>query len=185
VSKWRGDSEKLIRVLFDLARYHAPSTIFIDELDALLGQRGGEGPGVEHEGSRRMKSELLTQMDGLSSDGQQEGTNDSDINGEYRTPPRVFVLGASNLPWDLDAALLRRLEKRILVGLPDEQTRLQMIKKNLSSVKCSSDLKYEEYAKKTEGYSGAEIRSVCKEAASWPVRRLMDKLEALKPDDMK
>ncbi|KAK2959383.1 putative Vacuolar protein sorting-associated protein 4A [Blattamonas nauphoetae] len=164
VSKWRGDSEKLVRVLFELARFHSPSTIFIDELDALIGQRGGDG--MEHEGSRRMKTELLIQMDGLNND----------------MAARVFVLGASNLPWDLDAAMLRRLEKRILVGLPDMPTRLSMFHQNLPVDRTDGSLQYEQYATKTEGYSGADVKAVCKEAHMWPVRRLMAQLEALELD---
>ena len=168
VSKYRGDSEKLVRVLFELARFYAPSTIFIDEIDALMGRRdgGGEGGGGgEHEGSRRMKTELLTQMDGLA-----------------RSDALVFVLAASNLPWDLDVALLRRLEKRILVPLPNERARLLMLKQHLGTDGRSDPrLDYDALARRTDGYSGADLLSLAKEAAMRPVRRLMRKL--MQPHD--
>jgi len=157
VSKWRGDSEKLIRVLFDLARYHAPSTIFIDEMDSIMSKRSSQG---EHEASRRMKTEILMQMDGL-----------------FQTKENVFVLAASNFPFDLDPALLRRLEKRILVPLPEEEARLCMFKTFLTPDIASDDIDFNYLASKTEGYSGSDIRLICKEAAMEPLRRLMDSLQ--------
>jgi len=158
VSKWRGDSEKLIRVLFDLARHHQPTTIFIDELDSLMSARGG-GDG-EHEGSRRMKTELLIQMDGLLRD----------------TQDQVFLLAASNLPWDLDDAMLRRLEKRVLVNLPSAAAREAMFRTNLPSG-FAEDLDYARLASLTEEWSGSDIRLLCKEAAMHPLRRLMAEIE--------
>uniref|UniRef100_A0A3Q3G5B1 Katanin catalytic subunit A1 like 2 n=1 Tax=Labrus bergylta TaxID=56723 RepID=A0A3Q3G5B1_9LABR len=162
VSKWRGDSEKLVRVLFELARYHAPSTIFLDELESVMSQRGGE-----HEGSRRMKTELLVRMDGLAK------SNDL-----------VFLLAASNLPWELDHAMLRRLEKRILVSLPSSTARQAMISDWLpplsttGGVELRTELDYETLAKEMDGYSGSDIRLVCKEAAMRPVRKIFDALES-------
>ncbi|XP_030625559.1 katanin p60 ATPase-containing subunit A-like 2 [Chanos chanos] len=165
VSKWRGDSEKLVRVLFELARHHAPSTIFLDELESVMGHRGF-GKSGEHEGSRRMKTELLIQMDGLS-----------------RSDDLVFVLAASNLPWELDHAMLRRLEKRILVGLPSAPAREAMIchwlppLSHTGGVELRTELAYDVLAKETEGYSGSDIKLVCKEAAMRPVRKIFDALE--------
>ncbi|XP_056875383.1 katanin p60 ATPase-containing subunit A-like 2 isoform X1 [Takifugu flavidus] len=164
-SKWRGDSEKLVRVLFELARYHAPSTIFLDELESLMSHRGSGGG--EHEGSRRMKAELLVQMDGLKSSEQ-----------------LVFVLAASNLPWELDQAVLRRLEKRILVGLPSWSARCTMIshwlppRSSTGGLELQAQLDYEALAEETEGYSGSDIRLVCKEAAMRSVRKIFDALES-------
>ncbi|KAL6333460.1 hypothetical protein AAG906_028645 [Vitis piasezkii] len=158
VSKWRGDSEKLVKVLFELARHHAPSTIFLDEIDALISQRG-EGRS-EHEASRRLKTELLVQMDGLT-----------------KTDELVFVLAATNLPWELDAAMLRRLEKRILVPLPEPEARRAMFEELLPSVPGEEKLPYDLMVERTEGYSGSDIRLLCKEAAMQPLRRLMTHLE--------
>ncbi|XP_055554889.1 katanin p60 ATPase-containing subunit A-like 2 isoform X6 [Falco biarmicus] len=169
VSKWRGDSEKLVRVLFELARYHAPSTIFLDELESVMSQRG-TASGGEHEGSRRMKTELLVQMDGLA-----------------RSDDLVFVLAASNLPWELDSAMLRRLEKRILVDLPSKEARRVMIQhwlpplSNSGGVELRTDLDYSLLGQETDGYSGSDIKLVCKEAAMRPVRKIFDALENHQP----
>jgi katanin p60 ATPase-containing subunit A1 len=164
VSKWRGESEKLVRVLFDLAEHHAPSTIFIDEIDSIMGQRESG----EHEASRRMKTELLIQMDGLAK----------------RKNSQVFVLAASNLPWELDLALLRRLDKRILVPLPAPEARLQIMRNNLQE-RASPDLDFTDFLDATEGYSGSDLMLVCKEAAMRPLRRLMATLEdgPVRPSD--
>ncbi|XP_055415096.1 katanin p60 ATPase-containing subunit A-like 2 isoform X3 [Bubalus kerabau] len=154
-----------IRVLFELARYHAPSTIFLDELESVMSQRG-TAPGGEHEGSLRMKTELLVQMDGLA-----------------RSEDLVFVLAASNLPWELDCAMLRRLEKRILVDLPSQEAREAMIHHWLPAVSRSSalelraDLEYSLLSRETEGYSGSDIKLVCREAAMRPVRKIFNALE--------
>eukprot|EP01065_Artemidia_motanka_P052567 TRINITY_DN9531_c0_g1_i1.p1 TRINITY_DN9531_c0_g1~~TRINITY_DN9531_c0_g1_i1.p1 ORF type:complete len:607 (+),score=198.89 TRINITY_DN9531_c0_g1_i1:123-1823(+) len=166
VSKWRGDSEKLVRVLFDLARYYAPSTVFLDELDSIMSQRAGGGQ--EHEGSRRMKTELLIQMDG--------------INREGPDSPPIFVLAASNIPWDLDAAVLRRLEKRILVGLPTAAARRKMFQTNLDGHCVEDALDWGKLAAQSEGYSGSDINVVCREAMMRTVRAKMVKLEQCSSD---
>ena len=161
VSKYRGDSEKLIRMLFELARHYAPSTIFLDEVDSLMCHRGGgngssANEGSEHESSRRMKTELLVQMDGLL-------TNNSD----------VFVMAASNLPWDLDPAFLRRMEKRILIPLPAKESRKDMIRSHLSEFSPAflrNVDSMEKAASLVDGYSGSDIKAFCKESAMKPLR---------------
>jgi len=165
VSKWRGDSEKLIRVLFELARHHAPSTVFLDELDSVMMSRDGGG---EHEASRRMKTELLIQMDGLA-----------------KSESMVFVLGASNVPWDLDHAALRRFEKRILVAMPDAQARAQIFSLQMQQMPGGCEVSSEQLAAQTEGFSGSDVVLLAKEAAMRPLRRLMLRIEqnAVGPDE--
>ena len=144
-------------MLFELARYHAPSTIFMDELDAVMMARGGDG---EHEASRRMKTEILVQMDGLA-----------------RGAELVFVLAATNMPWELDMAMLRRLEKRIMVPLPSEEGRAAMLR-GLLGDRVASEGDLERVARETEGFSGSDIHLLAKEAAMRPLRRLMGELSA-------
>ena len=168
VSKFRGDSERLIRMLFILARHYSPATIFIDEVDSIMCHRGGSGSstgeGSEHEGSRRMKTELLVQMDGLLAN-----------NGE------VFVMAASNLPWDLDSAFLRRMEKRIMIPLPTKECRREMIRSHLSefSPAFRKGELLENASSLVDGYSGSDIKALCKEVAMRPLRRILQHAEVL------
>ncbi|KAK6914937.1 Vps4 oligomerization, C-terminal [Dillenia turbinata] len=157
-SKWRGESERMVRCLFDLARAYAPSTIFIDEIDSLCNARGVSG---EHESSRRVKSELLVQVDGVNN----TGTNED---GSRKI---VMVLAATNFPWDIDEALRRRLEKRIYIPLPNFESRKELIRINLKTVEVAPDVDIDEVARRTEGYSGDDLTNVCRDASLNGMRR--------------
>lgn len=163
-SKYRGDSEKLVRLLFEMARFYAPTTIFFDEMDALGSKRGDAS---EHEASRRVKAELLVQMDGV-------GTVAEDEDGQAQ-PKQVMVLAATNRPWDLDEALRRRLEKRIYIALPEPEGRKQLFEVNMKEVKRAADVNLDELVTKTQGYSGADVTNVCREAAMMGLRLRMQK----------
>ncbi|XP_076231359.1 katanin p60 ATPase-containing subunit A-like 2 [Calliopsis andreniformis] len=144
VSKWRGDSEKYIRVLFDLAYSQSPTVIFIDEIDWI--STTGNIDSVS-EPARRFRAELLARLDGLVSI---ENSN-------------ILLLATTNVPWTIDAALLRRLEKRIYVELPNSHARLSMFNYYVSDkLKTSNNIV--KIVEATKDYSGADIKMLCKEA---------------------
>jgi len=153
VSKWQGESEKMVKTLFNLAREHKPSIIFIDEVDSLCSSRSDD----ESESARRIKTEFLVQMQGVGND------NDG-----------ILVLGATNIPWVLDSAIRRRFEKRIFINLPDAPARSNMFKLNIGETSTTlTEQDYQELGNKTEGYSGADIGLVVREALMMPVRKVM------------
>jgi ATP-dependent 26S proteasome regulatory subunit len=172
VSKFVGDSEKNVREMFDDARSNLPCVLFIDEIDSMLTSRTGS----EHDASRRLKTEFLVQMDGLSS-----GSDD-----------RVLLIGATNRPWELDDAALRRFGKRIWIPLPDFPARVSLVQNLLS--KNKNTLKEKEIAsisRWTEGFSGSDVHALCQEAAMIPLREIQRgkmetiDLEHIRPISMK
>mmetsp|Transcript_21322 Transcript_21322/g.31231 ORF Transcript_21322/g.31231 Transcript_21322/m.31231 type:complete len:455 (-) Transcript_21322:405-1769(-) len=151
VSKWQGESERLVRNLFEMGREaDGKSIIFIDEVDSLCGSRS-EG---ESDSARRIKTEFLVQMDGVG-----KATKD------------VLVLGATNVPWELDAAIRRRFEKRIYIPLPDAAARSFMLKLHVGDTPNSlTDDDYDKLGHMTDGTSGSDISVLVRDALMQPLR---------------
>ncbi|KHJ82909.1 ATPase, AAA family [Oesophagostomum dentatum] len=150
-SKWVGEGEKLVRALFSVARLKLPSVIFIDEVDSLLSSRSE----TEHESSRRIKTEFLVQLDGVATCSDE----------------RLLVLAATNRPQELDEAARRRFVKRLYIALPESEARLTIVKNLLADMKHNLEsADFDEVAKLTEGYSGADMRQLFAEAAMGPIR---------------
>ena len=158
-SKWKGESEKLVRLLFEMARFYAPTTIFIDEIDSLLSERSDK----EHEASRRVKVQFFIEIDGIASNNAED-------------TPRVFLLGATNRPWDLDEAILRRLSKRIYIPLPNPSARRKLFELKLKSINLAKDIDYDYLVEKTNLYNSDDIEEVCREACLAPFRRNLDNI---------
>lgn len=151
VSKWQGESERLVKQMFEMAREAKPSIIFIDEIDSLCTARS-EG---ESESSRRIKTEFLVQMDGVGN-----------------TQGGVLVLGATNVPWELDPAMRRRFEKRVYIALPEAAARANMFKLNLGDTPNNlTEEQFMQLGEMSEGYSGSDVAVVVREALMEPLRK--------------
>ncbi|XP_035900867.1 katanin p60 ATPase-containing subunit A-like 2 [Anopheles stephensi] len=160
ISKWRGESEKLIRVLYEVAKFYAPSIIFVDEFDSLASRRDSIR---EHEASKRFKNEFLSLIDGLESAAASEPTP---ADGR----DRVFLLASTNLPWELDPAFLRRFERKILVDLPTPDGRKELIEHLLPTVTAWPEQEIQQIVTLSEGWTGDEVRLACKEASMMVLR---------------
>ncbi|XP_041866405.1 fidgetin-like protein 1 [Melanotaenia boesemani] len=152
-SKWVGEGEKLVRALFAIARCHQPAVIFIDEIDSLLSQRT-DG---EHDSSRRIKTEFLVQLDGAATAAED----------------RILVVGATNRPQEIDEAARRRLAKRLYIPLPEAAARQQIVTNLMAREKNQlREQELESVVKATEGFSGADMTQLCREAALGPIRSI-------------
>ena len=151
-NKWFGESNKLVAALFGLARKLQPTIVFIDEIDSFLRERSSG----DHEAMAMMKAEFMTLWDGLTS-----------------STDRILVLGATNRPADIDSAILRRLPKRYAVGLPEASQRKKILSIMLADVPCASNFDIDEIVRKTETYSGSDLKELCRAAAMVPVREVL------------
>lgn len=171
VSGMSGESEAKIRELFQSAAAHAPSLIFIDEIDAIVPKRES----AQREMERRIVAQLLASMDDLQSTF--DGTDEVDRLARCRR--HVTVIGATNRPDGMDAALRRagRFDREIMLGIPDEAARERILRVQATKLRLNGDLDLREIAKKTPGYVGADLSALAKEAAASAVTRIFKKLE--------
>jgi SpoVK/Ycf46/Vps4 family AAA+-type ATPase len=155
-SKWIGEAEKRIKAVFAAARYHSPSIIFFDEVDSMLTRRSSE----DNEASRRIKTEFLVATDGMNKS----------------TDELVLFIGATNLPFEIDEAALRRFESRVYVPLPGKEDRKKMIhlfcKK--PAVLGMDDDEIELLAQRTRGYSGSDLNQLVREAANMNLKAAVE-----------
>ncbi|PWA51493.1 P-loop containing nucleoside triphosphate hydrolases superfamily protein [Artemisia annua] len=154
MSKWFGDAQKLVSAVFSLAYKLQPAIIFIDEVDSFLGQRRTS----DHEAMTNMKTEFMALWDGFTTDQN----------------ARVMVLAATNRPSELDEAILRRLPQAFEIGIPDRKERAAILKVILKGERTEDDIDLDSIAAMCEGYTGSDLLELCKQAAYFPIRDLLN-----------
>lgn len=173
MSKWIGESEKSVRAVFETARINQPSVIFIDEIDCILGKRSES----DHEATRRLKNEFLVSLDGVDTD--------------FRD--HIVVIGATNIPGEIDEAALRRFAKKIYIPLPCAKTRRELIHRELvvyaresnTEWNSFSDMEWVEIVGATDGYSGSDIKCVLQEAVMVSLRQVISGIiTSIRPVDI-
>ena len=154
---WFGESEANVRDVFDKARAAAPCVMFFDELDSIAKARGSSSGDAGGAGDRVL-NQILTEMDGMNS------------------KKNVFIIGATNRPDQIDSALLRpgRLDQLIYIPLPDEPSRLSILKAALRKSPVSQDVDLTFLAKHTHGFSGADLTEICQRAAKLAIRESIE-----------
>lgn len=180
-SKWLGESEKLVRALFSLAKALAPSIIFVDEIDSLLSSRGGSS---EHESTRRIKTEFLIQWSDLQRAA--AGKAQTDKEKQEGDATRVLVLAATNLPWAIDEAARRRFVRRQYIPLPEGHVRATQLRTLLGHQKHNLNQKdIQVLVELTDGFSGSDITALAKDAAMGPLRSLGEALLYMSMDEIR
>ena len=164
MSKWLGEAEKNVSKLFGMANRlyeseNIPILLFIDEIDSLIGTRNGEVGG-----EIRVKNQFLTEMDG--------------INNKSKNT-KLYVIGATNKPWSLEAGFLRRFQKRIYVTLPDNDSRNYLFRQYTMPLKKDKTLKIDELSKLVQGYSASDIKDICQAAQLRVVNELFESGKAM------
>ncbi|XP_040899164.1 outer mitochondrial transmembrane helix translocase [Toxotes jaculatrix] len=147
---WYGESQKLTAAVFSLAVKIHPCIIFIDEIESFLRNRSS----LDHEATAMMKAQFMSLWDGL----------------DTSLTTQVMVMGATNRPQDVDPAILRRMPATFHVGLPNTRQRQEILRLILAGENLSNAINLREIAEKTEGYSGSDLRELCRDAAMYRVR---------------
>uniref|UniRef100_A0A1A8SLY6 Outer mitochondrial transmembrane helix translocase n=1 Tax=Nothobranchius rachovii TaxID=451742 RepID=A0A1A8SLY6_9TELE len=152
---WYGESQKLTAAVFSLAVKLQPCIIFIDEIESFLRNRSS----LDHEATAMMKAQFMSLWDGL----------------DTSSSTQVMVMGATNRPQDVDPAILRRMPATFHVGLPSTKQREEILRLILAGENLSNAINLKEIAEKTEGYSGSDLRELCRDAAMYRVREYVRK----------